>query len=132
MNAEMNYLAMYGLFLAILIFLQVFISAQQHGLLSLLGNRENIVSTGMAERAERAVQNSIIAMALIAPAVLMIAYNDLSSSSTILATQIFLTARITYSVFFIFGIIYLRTFSWITGFLATAYLYLMLFEHSQI
>ena len=132
MNAEMNYLAMYGLFLAILIFLQVFISAQQHGLLSLLGNRENIVSTGMAERAERAVQNSIIAMALIAPAVLMIAYNDLSSSSTILATQIFLTARITYSVSFIFGIIYLRTFSWITGFLATAYLYLMLFEHSQI
>jgi len=128
----MNYLAMYGLFLAILIFLQVFISAQQHGLLSLLGNRENIVSTGMAERAERAVQNSIIAMALIAPAVLMIAYNDLSSSSTILATQIFLTARITYSVSFIFGIIYLRTFSWITGFLATAYLYLMLFEHSQI
>ena len=132
MNAEMNYLAMYGLFLAILIFLQVFISAQQHGLLSLLGNRENIVSTGMAERVERAVQNSIIAMALIAPAVLMIAYNDLSSSSTILATQIFLTARITYSVFFIFGIIYLRTFSWITGFLATAYLYLMLFDHSQI
>ena len=117
---------MYGLFVVLLILGQVLISARQHGLLSLLGNRENLVSTGMAERAERTVQNSINALALMAPAVLMIALNDLSSSSTILAIQIFLTTRIAYSVCFIFGITYLRTLFWITGFLMTAYLYLML------
>ena len=126
MTVEMKYLAIYGLFLVPLILLQVLISARQHGLLSLLGNRENLVSTGMAERAERTVQNSILAMALIAPAVLIIAHSDLSSSSTTLAIQIFLIARIAYSVCFIFGVTYLRTLSWITGFLTTAYLYLTL------
>lgn len=127
MVTEISYLAMYGLFLALLILIQVLISARQHGLISLLGNRENLVSTGMAVRAERTVQNSVVAMALIAPAVLMIAHNNLTTSSTILSIQIFLTARIVYSVCFIFGITYLRTLSWITGFFATAYLYLMLF-----
>ena len=126
MVTEISYLAMYGLFLALLILIQVLISARQHGLLSLLGNRENLVSTGMAVRAERTVQNSVVAMALIAPAVLMIEHNNLTTSSTILSIQIFLTARIVYSVCFIFGITYLRTLSWITGFFATAYLYLML------
>ena len=126
MVTEISYLAMYGLFLALLILIQVLISARQHGLLSLLGNRENLVSTGIAVRAERTVQNSVVAMALIAPAVLMIAHNNLTTSSTILSIQIFLMARIVYSVCFIFGITYLRTLSWITGFFATAYLYLML------
>ena len=126
MTTELNYLAMYGLFLALLILIQVLISARQHGSLSLFGNRENLVSTGMAARAERAVQNSIVAMVLMAPAVLMIAHNDLTSSSTILSIQIFLMARIVYSVCFIFGITYLRTLSWITGFFTNVYLYLML------
>mgnify|MGYP006236605317 CR=1 FL=1 len=126
MATEINYLAIYGLFLVLLILIQVLISARQHGLFSLLGNRENLVSTGMNARAERTVQNSIVAMVLIAPAVLMIAHNDLTSSSTILSIQIFLMARIVYSVCFIFGITYLRTLSWITGFFTTGYLYLML------
>ena len=126
MATEINYLAMYGLFLVLLILIQVLISARQHGLPSLLGNRENLVSTGMAARAERTVQNSIVAMVLMAPAVLMIAHNDLTSSSTILSIQIFLMARIVYSLCFIFGISYLRTLSWITGFFTTGYLYLML------
>ena len=126
MATEINYLVMYGLFLALLILVQVLISARQHGLRSLMGNRENLVSTGMAARAERTVQNSIVAMVLIAPAVLIIAQNDLTSSSTILSIQIFLMARIVYSFCFIFGITYLRTLSWITGFFTTAYLYLML------
>ena len=126
MATEINYLVMYGLFLALLILVQVLISARQHGLPSLLGNRENLVSTGMAARAERTVQNSIVAMVLIAPAVLMIAHNDLTSSSTILSIQIFLMARIVYSFCFIFGITYVRTLSWITGFFTTGYLYLTL------
>ena len=126
MATEITYLAMYGVFLVLLTLIQVLLSARQHGLLSLFGNRENLVSTGMAARAERAVQNCVVAMALTAPAVLMIVNNDLSSPSTILSIQIFLTARIVYSVCFIFGVTYLRTLSWIIGFVTTAYLYLML------
>ena len=126
MATEITYLAMYGVFLVLLTLIQVLLSARQHGLISLFGNRENLVSTGMAARAERAVQNCVVAMALTAPAVLMIVNNDLSSPSTILSIQIFLTARIVYSVCFIFGVTYLRTLSWIIGFVTTAYLYLML------
>jgi uncharacterized MAPEG superfamily protein len=126
MTLEMSYLAMYGLFLILLILVQVSISGRQHGLLPLFGNRENLISTGIAERAERAVQNSTFAMVLIAPSVLMLAYADRSSSSTAFAIQIFLAARIIYAACFIIGITYLRTIAWVTGFLATAYLYLTL------
>ena len=126
MTLEMSYLAMYGLFLVLLILVQVSISGRQHGLIPLFGNRENLLSTGIAERAERAVQNSIFAMVLIAPSVLMLAYADRSSSSTAFAIQIFLAARIIYAACFIIGITYFRTIAWVTGFLATAYLYLTL------
>ncbi|MDA8740239.1 MAPEG family protein [Rhodobacteraceae bacterium] len=126
MTLEMSYLAMYGLLLVPLILVQVLISGRQHGLLALFGNRENLISTGIAERAERAVQNSILAMALIAPSVLMLAHADISSPSTVFAIQVFLAARIVYAACFIIGITYLRTIAWIIGFLATAYLYLPL------
>ena len=126
MTLEMSYLAMYGLLLVPLILVQVLISGRQHGLLALFGNRENLISTGIAERAERAVQNSILAMALIAPSVLMLAHADISSPSTVFAIQVFLAARIVYAACFIIGITYLRTMAWIIGFLATAYLYLPL------
>ena len=120
----MNYLAMYGLMTVVLVLIQVLISASQHGLIPLLGNRENLNSTGVAESAERTVQNSWVAMALIAPPILMLAITNVSTSGNALAVQIFLTARIVYAVCFIFGVKYVRTLAWITGFLATAYLYI--------
>ena len=124
MTLEMNYLAMYGLMTVVLVLIQVLISASQHGLMPLLGNRENLNSTGIAERAERTVHNSWVAMALIAPPILMLAITNVSAQGNALAVQIFLTARVVYAVCFIFGIKYVRTLAWITGFLATAYLYL--------
>jgi uncharacterized MAPEG superfamily protein len=127
MTLEMTYLAMYGLVLIITILIQVLISASQHGLLTLLGNRENLSSVGVAERAGKTVQNSVVAMALVAPAVLMLNLANLSTPGTILAIQLFLTARIAYAICFIVGINYLRTVIWIVGFLATAYLYISLF-----
>lgn len=126
MSLEMTYLAIYGLLLIITILIQVLISASQHGLLPLLGNRESVNSVGAAERAERTVQNSVVAMALVAPAVLMLTLASLSTSGTIFALQLFLTARIAYAICFIVGITFLRTVTWIVGFLATAYLYLNL------
>ena len=127
MTLEMMYLAMYGLVLMTTILIQVLISASQHGLLTLLGNRENLSSVGVAERAGKTVQNSVVAMALVAPAVLMLNLANLSTPGTILAIQLFLTARIAYAICFIVGITYLRTVIWIVGFLATAYLYISLF-----
>ena len=59
-----------------------------------------------------------------APPILMLAITNVSAPGNALAVQIFLTARVVYAVCFIFGIKYVRTLAWITGFLATAYLYL--------
>lgn len=123
MSVEMSYLAMYGLFVVILILAQVLISARQHSLAALLGNREGLVSTGIAERSERAVQNSLLALALVTPAVLMIAQAGMSTASSEMAMRIFLTARIAYAICFILGITYIRTIIWTVGFLATASLY---------
>jgi len=56
MSLELTYLAMYGLLLIITILIQVMVSASQHGLLKLLGNRESLNSVGVADRAEKTVQ----------------------------------------------------------------------------
>ena len=72
MWVELSYLAMYGVFTLVLILVQVLISMAQHGLVALAGNREGLVSTGMAARAEKAVNNSILTMALVAPAAVMV------------------------------------------------------------
>ena len=84
------------------------------------------IAGGIAERAEKTVQNSVVAMTLITPAVLMLAVANISTAGTILAIQLFLSARIAYAICFIFGITFLRTLSWIVGFAASAYLYLCL------
>jgi len=127
MSLELRYLAMYGLLLIITILIQVMVSASQHGLLKLLGNRESLNSVGVADRAEKTVQNSVVAMALVAPAVMMLTLANLSTSGTALAMQLFLTARIAYALCFIVGLTFFRTVCWMVGFLATAYLYLGLF-----
>jgi uncharacterized MAPEG superfamily protein len=127
MSLELTYLAMYGLLLIITILIQVMVSASQHGILKLLGNRESLNSVGVADRAEKTVQNSVVAMALVAPAVMMLTLANLSTSGTVLAMQLFLTARIAYALCFIVGLKLFRTVCWMVGFLSTAYLYLGLF-----
>jgi uncharacterized MAPEG superfamily protein len=126
MTLEMKYLAMFGLLVILIILVQVLISASQHGLLTLLGNRQSVNSSGTAERAEKTVQNSVVSMTLIAPAVLMLSAANISTPETILAMQLFLTARIAYAIFFVFGITFVRTLCWVMGFLATTYLYICL------
>lgn len=72
MQDFMLYLAFYGLIVILVILAQVLAAAQQVGLSTLAGNRENLVLTGLAGRLERATNNSLLALALISPAVLML------------------------------------------------------------
>ena len=125
MSVEFSYLAMYGLFTLILILVQVLISTGQHGLGALAGNREGLASTGMALRAEKAVNNTIFSMALFAPAAILVGLTNNSGSGTELAVRIFLAARIAYAALYIMGVPWLRTLSWMAGFFCIGYLYLM-------
>ena len=123
MQDFMLYLAFYGLIVVIIILAQVLVAAQQVGLSTLAGNREDLVLTGHAGRMERAANNSLLALALVAPAVLM---THLSDAADNLADQLMLTfllARIAYVALYALGIVWFRTAAWVTAFVCTALLY---------
>ena len=119
----MLYLALYGLTVIVVILLQVLAAVQQVGLTKLVGNREGLVLTGLAGRMERAANNSLLALALVAPAVLI---THLSDAADDLADQLMLTfllSRIAYVALYALGIVWFRTVAWIIAFVCTALLY---------
>ena len=122
----MLYLALYGLTVIVVILLQVLAAVQQVGLTTLVGNREGLVLTGLAGRMERAANNSLLALALVAPAVLI---THLSDAADDLADQLMLTfllSRIAYVALYALGIVWFRTVAWIIAFVCTALLYVHL------
>ncbi|MGR3510542.1 MAG: MAPEG family protein [Sulfitobacter sp.] len=123
---ETTILASYGLLIMITILLQVLGGAQQLSIGYLLSSRdETRTLKGMTARLKRALDNSIVAMTLFAPAILILVALDRTSPSTLLAAQVFLVARIVYVPMYAFGIPALRTLAWLSGFAATAVLYFL-------
>ena len=123
MNSGLFYLNVFGAFVIVVMLVQVLAAMQQLGLSALAGNREDLTLSGFAGRIERALNNSLIALVMIAPAVLALHFAGFASASTELAVQIFLVARIAYVVVYSLGIPWLRTGVWLVGFLCTAFLY---------
>ena len=116
---ETTILATYGLLIMITILLQVLGGAQQLSIGYLLSSRDE------TRTLKRALDNSIVAMTLFAPAILILVLLDRTNSSTLLAAQVFLVARIVYVPMYAFGIPTLRTLAWLSGFAATAVLYFL-------
>ncbi|KNG94392.1 MAPEG family protein [Pseudaestuariivita atlantica] len=126
MTSLTSILALYGLVVLVTIVIQVLTALPQVGLVTLAQNRDNMPPlTGIAGRMLRCVDNSIVAMALFAPAVLIVNQLLPQNDSALLAAQAFLLARIAYVPIYAFGIPWLRTGVWAVGFLATAWLYVM-------
>ncbi len=127
MSSELSILALYGLLIVVIILLNVLTAMSQVGLMTLGGARDDMPPlTGVAGRVERTLSNSVVAMALFAPAVLILAVSDGFTPGTLLAAQAFLVARIVFVPVYAFAIPvpFLRTLVWLAGFLATVYLYL--------
>ena len=125
MSSELTFLTYYGILVILIILVQVLVAAQQVGLPALAGNREGLVLTGMALRLERATANSLFALALIAPAVILL---HLTKETTGVVGQImlvFLLARVVYVLLYALGIAWVRTIVWLVGFGCTAVLYAM-------
>ncbi len=123
---ETTILAAYGLLVLLTLLLQVIGGMQQLSLGYLLSSRdETRTITGMTARLERALNNSLVAMALFAPAILILVVLDRTGSASLLAAQVFLIARIVYLPVYAFGIPAIRTLACLTGFAATAFLYLL-------
>lgn len=119
-------LAMYGIVVLATILMQVLAASQKLDLSQLMGNRESLPSlTGLAGRLDRAQMNSVVAMALFAPAVLILAMEPETPGSATFAATVFLLARIAYVVVYAMGVAYVRTAVWLVGFAMTFWLYLL-------
>lgn len=126
MSSELGVLGLYGLWVVIVIFVQVLAAAGQVGVVELVKSRDNMPKlTGVPGRLDRAQLNSVIALAMFAPAVYLLQQNGASTAGTVLAAQIFLIARVVYVFLYASGVMWLRTLVWLIGFLATAWLYLV-------
>ena len=123
MTTELFYLWMSGLVLIIATLIQQLTSLFNVGLMPVLGSRENVKFTGMTGRLERAILNSIIAMTLITPAIVILHLMEITNDSTVLAVQIFLTARIVYIISYGIGIMGLRSAGWTASLLSILWLY---------
>ena len=123
MTTELFYLWMSGLVLIIATLIQQLTSLFNVGLMPVLGSRENVKFTGMTGRLERAILNSIVAMTLITPAIVILHLMEITNASTVLAVQIFLTARIVYIISYGIGIMGLRSAGWTASLLSILWLY---------
>ena len=126
MSNELNILGLYGLYTALILILKVSGATGQLGMGYLLSSRdEGRTLTGITGRLDRALNNSITAMALFAPAILILALKDGFSGYSLSAAKVFLVARIFYVPAYGFGITGLRTALWMAGFAATVILYFL-------
>ena len=126
MSSELNILALYGLYTALILLLQVTGAMGQLGMGYLLSSRdEHRTLTGITGRLDRALVNSVTAMALFAPAILILAVKEEFSATTLTAAQAFLIARILYVPAYALKLTGVRTLLWLAGFAATVVLYLV-------
>lgn len=123
---ETTILAAYGLVVMLTILAQVLGATRQLSMGYLMSARdESRSTTGMTARIGRALDNSIVAMALFAPAILILEHLNRTDENSLLAAQVFLLARIIYVPVYALGVPAIRTLAWLAGFAATAVLYLL-------
>ncbi|WP_299561753.1 MAPEG family protein [uncultured Sulfitobacter sp.] len=124
--SELDALVGYGLLVMVTLLLQATAKMSQLGVGYLMGSRdEQREVTGMAARLDRALHNSIVALTLFAPAVLLIILTgDKSTGLTQTLALIFIIGRVIYLPSYVFGIKGVRSIAWAAGFFATAALYI--------
>ena len=125
MGTELGILGLYGLVIIVTILAQILAAQAQVGLEVLVKPRDDMPKlTGVAGRLDRAQLNSVVAMALFAPAVLILQAKGLATPGTLLTAQVFLIARIAYVPAYAAGLPWVRSLIWAVGFFATAWLYI--------
>ncbi|MCT8330623.1 MAPEG family protein [Albidovulum sediminis] len=126
MSGELTILALYGLFLCLLVFLKATGAMGQLGIGYLMSARdEKRELKGITARLDRALTNSSTAMILFAPAVLVLGQLNAFGPGTLTAAQVFLIARVLYVPAYALGLTGVRTAIWLAGFAATIVLYLI-------
>ena len=123
MIVELYYICVYGLLIVATTLVQQLTSLANVGILPVFSNREGVKFSGMTGRLERAILNCVIALAVIAPAILVLVITKISNAKTILAVQVFFWACLVYVIAYGLNIIGVRSVSWIASLLSILYLY---------
>ena len=123
MIPELQLVLFYALSVILMLIVQSYLATQQHGIKILAERIEHITLTGIAGRSDRAVNNSIVSLVFVLPAVMALALSGQSSTGTVIALQIFLVARILYFVAYLFSITWVRSCLWWVGTICVFYLY---------
>jgi len=123
MIPELQLVLFYALSVILMLIVQSYLATQQHGIKILAERIEHITLTGIAGRSDRAVNNSIVSLVFVLPAVMALALIGQSSTGTVIALQIFLVARILYFVAYLFSITWVRSCLWWVGTICVFYLY---------
>ena len=132
MPNELKILLIYCLLVILMLVIQSILAVRQHGVRPLVGSGDGLVFTGAADRAVRAVSNTLISLVLIIPPVFTLTLLSVSTFETIVVLQIFVVARVLYFIIYLLGFAWIRSFLWWTGLLCTLYLYFLCLSHAQI
>jgi uncharacterized MAPEG superfamily protein len=123
---EITVLILYGFLVIVTLLMQATGAMQQLGMGYMLSSRdEHRTVKGITARLGRALDNSVTAMVLFAPAVLLIVVTDSSTNQSVLACQAFLIARVVYLPAYAFKLTGIRSLAWTVGLLCTALLYFL-------
>ncbi len=123
---ELSILLLYGMIVAVVLGLKTTGMMAQFDMGYLLSARDEPRELPkMIARLDRALWNSVTALALVTPPILAITLHDQSSSGSLVAAQVFVLCRLAYFPAYLFGITGLRTALWLAGFLATFALYFL-------
>ena len=123
MPTELYILLVYCLCVILMLVTQSALSVKEHGLRPLVGSRDGLKYTGIADRSIRAFSNTLISLVLIIPPVFTLALLSVSTPTTTLMLQIFVVARVLYFAVYLLGLPWIRSCLWWTGLLCTIYLY---------
>lgn len=125
MSSELSILALVGLLTLVQILVHVLAATPPLGLPYLVSPRDQARDlTGIPGRFKRAADNAVTALALFAPAVLILQAKGALTPHTLLAAQLFLIGRLAYAVLYPLGTPWLRTLVWLVAFACTGFLYL--------
>ncbi|MBK6704304.1 MAG: MAPEG family protein [Hyphomonadaceae bacterium] len=128
MTPELTYLAYSIILLFVIVFIQASAGIRQHGGLVLANNRDNLPSANtFVARAKRNVDNMRENLWFFAPAALIVAITDASTSWTILGAQIFFFARVAHAITYLAGWPFIRPLFWFAGIIGCALIFLSLF-----
>ena len=92
-------------------------------------NRDSRPKSQWANRLMYAHDNAVENMVLFAPLVILVQYLQLSTATTINAAMVYFFARLLHVIFYTFGVPYLRTVAYFSGWLAQTYLAIILLKY---